>query len=80
MNGFIIDNPDPKPKSYFKSEIRISKLETNPKLQFLNDPNARSVFYLKFGILVIRYCLGFRASDFEFLFDDGAFPPSFHTP
>src|SRR4030042_3146070 len=45
-----------------KSEIRISKLKTNPKFQCSNAEK----FCLKFWISVIRICLGFRASDFEF--------------
>ena len=51
--------------SYQKSEIRISKLETNLKYQFRNS---NVVLFRLLCILNIRVCFGFSASDFDILF------------
>jgi hypothetical protein len=47
-----------------KSEILISKSETNPKSQFPSYQNMNLFLCPEFGNLVIRYCFEFRASDF----------------
>ena len=68
-----------------KSEIRISKYETNPKFKCSNDLNNKNDFFLlqsmrtkayRFGYLnfVIRDCFEFRASNFEFKIYGFMFP------
>jgi hypothetical protein len=47
-----------------KSEIRISKSETNPKFEFSNTKQIRNRPAFAF-----RLCLGFRFSCFEFVSD-----------
>ena len=48
-------------QSKLKSQIRISKLETNS-----NDQNEENYKPSRFGFLNFRFCFGFRYSDFEF--------------
>ena len=47
-----------------EKKIQISKLETRNNFQNTNFLMAKT--FLNFGILRIRICFGFRASDFEF--------------
>ena len=59
---------------HFKPEIRISNIETNAKFECSNFQNKKLgvlaniyVLFIMFGIFVIRYCFGFRTSNFEFV-------------
>jgi len=60
-----------------KSEIRISKSETNSKFEFLNDQNKNDIlsyavaFVSVIRVLGFRNCFEFRASNFEFAFSRG---------
>src|SRR5262249_43235365 len=49
-----------------KSEVRMSKSETNPKAQIRNDPNSRQ--FRVWDLLVFGNCFGFRISRFGFYF------------
>jgi len=48
-----------------KSEIRISKSETNPKFEY-RDSNLFSLIHLDFESRLGGTCFEFRASNFEF--------------
>jgi hypothetical protein len=57
-----------------KFEAQSTKFETNPKYECSNAPNLSEAYnhFLNYPVLVImilkiRYCFGFRDSDFEFM-------------